>query len=657
MPKALHHIYGLRFKHIPTFSKFILENHLHEFNEKMIELALVGNWQMPSYVMEDNVHEVYLQKNREFITALSNAEEEVNAEVIRIILKKFMPFIKDDEINISSIAALRYVYKKTLLLFINRYTQDNEILVQLVEEIITLVYMLDEIGINKYTQEITDKLKRTETMYKHTEHNAKMGNWVMYLNSGYVECTNEFYNIFEIDDRPTVTADFIIQHIHPDDKEVISKKIKKIGIADKQNYTFRIITAKGNEKVLRSISKTIYDDKGKPVIVIGSEQDVTDEVNMLRRLQESEHLYKQAQHLAKVGNWGWDLQDNKIYWSDQVYETFGLNKETMSVVNFEQVTKYMHIADLEMIRKNIDTAIKNNVPYTTAYRITTPAGEVKYVVSHGFPEIDKKGKVQKIFGTIQDITAQHKTEELLFQKNQQLELSNKSLEEFAYVASHDLQEPLRKISIFGDKLSTTNESNIDENGKLYLSKMTDAANRMQTMINDLLSLSLISSQKQFDKYNLKQLLNEVVSTLEYKIEETETTVIAENLPEAVINVSQFRQLFQNLISNSIKFIKPDVPPVITIKATELKPAEIKDEKLGKASKYLKIVFSDNGIGFEEEYATKIFNIFQRLHGRSEYEGSGIGLSICKRIVENHNGIIYAKSAPGEGAQFTIIIPQ
>jgi signal transduction histidine kinase len=179
---------------------------------------------------------------------------------------------------------------------------------------------------------------------------------------------------------------------------------------------------------------------------------------------------------------------------------------------------------------------------------------------------------------------------------------------------------------------------------------------MQTMISDLLSISMIAGNKSYENYSLQKVLEETLQTLEFKIEQKNAVVHANGLPEAFIVVSQFRQLFQNLISNSLKFVSEEVQPQIHIRHTYLMPEQVSMYQLNPASAYLQIDFSDNGIGFDNEYAGKIFLVFQRLHGRSEYEGSGIGLAICKKIVEHHGGVIYAAGEQGKGATFTIILP-
>jgi signal transduction histidine kinase len=241
----------------------------------------------------------------------------------------------------------------------------------------------------------------------------------------------------------------------------------------------------------------------------------------------------------------------------------------------------------------------------------------------------------------------------------QLKATNEELERFAYVASHDLQEPLRKIIIFGDRLTAKYGTVLGEDGVDYIGRMKKASERMQSLIKNILSFSKsVANAGPFEETNLNNLINEVLSDLQLYIEQKNAVFNIDKLPELKIIPTQFRQLIQNLIINALKFSKDDVSPVIAISAEKIKgmtipgiSTEMYDEP------YWKISITDNGIGFDEKYAEQIFMIFKRLHSFDQFEGTGIGLSICKKIVEKHNGFINATSRPGHGATFNIIIPQ
>lgn len=230
--------------------------------------------------------------------------------------------------------------------------------------------------------------------------------------------------------------------------------------------------------------------------------------------------------------------------------------------------------------------------------------------------------------------------------NVRLEQSNRELQDFASVASHDLQEPLRKIQAFGDRLSTTNAATLSSDGQDYLKRMLNAAGRMQTLINDLLSFSRITTKAQpFSKVDLAQIARDVLSDLETAVERAGAAVSLEPLPTIDADPMQMRQLLQNLIGNALKFRKPSVAPVVGISA-----------EVSSDNQTCTISVSDNGIGFDEKYLDRIFNVFQRLHGRGAYEGTGIGLAVCRKIAERHGGSITARSKPGEGATFIVTLP-
>jgi light-regulated signal transduction histidine kinase (bacteriophytochrome) len=258
----------------------------------------------------------------------------------------------------------------------------------------------------------------------------------------------------------------------------------------------------------------------------------------------------------------------------------------------------------------------------------------------------------------QMVLEKEKFQKILENKVKELDRSNKELEEFAYMASHDLQEPLRKITSFSERLKEKLPANLEPDVQLYLNRMLAATDNMRTLIDNLLEFSRTSRiSEPFSRIDLNNVIAEVKADLELKIEETNTKIESDVLPVIDAIPMQMRQLFTNLFTNAIKFRKGDTNPEIHIKSSVLSDEEIENNHLRHNTKYYKIIVTDYGIGFDQEFSMKIFQIFQRLHGKAEYPGSGIGLAICKKIVENHMGRIYAESELDRGADFVIILPE
>ncbi len=279
-----------------------------------------------------------------------------------------------------------------------------------------------------------------------------------------------------------------------------------------------------------------------------------------------------------------------------------------------------------------------------------------YVDSEAFSSKDVEfltSVASQVAMTIQRKMAQDRLEKTAAMLSQ----SNRELQDFASVASHDLQEPLRKIQAFGDRLRTKCEEQLTDDGKDYLERMLNAAKRMQTLINDLLTFSRVTTKAQpFSKVDLAVIAREVLSDLEVRIEQTGGTVEVGELPVIDADPLQMRQLFQNLIANALKFRKSDEAPVVRISA-ESNALDVDGGSWAISTPaVLQLSIADNGIGFDEKYLDRIFTVFQRLHGRNAYEGTGVGLAVCRRIVERHGGSITAKSQPDVGATFIVNLP-
>lgn len=306
--------------------------------------------------------------------------------------------------------------------------------------------------------------------------------------------------------------------------------------------------------------------------------------------------------------------------------------------------------------KDDQRVIRTGKPLTSKdERVVGRDGRRLWVSSTKVPIRDAKGRVVGLVGISRDITESKRAREALASKARELARSNADLENFAYIASHDLQEPLRKILAFGDRLKARATSGLDEQARDYLERMQNAAARMKTLINDLLSFSRVTTQgRPFEQVDLAQVVQEVVADLEVRIEQVQGRVEVGALPTLDADPVQMRQLFQNLIGNSLKFHRPDEPAVVRVLAVP----DGDEDAGGEANpdSRLRIAVEDNGIGFDEKYLDRIFVPFQRLHGKSEFEGTGIGLAVCRKIVERHGGILTAQSVPGRGSTFTIALP-
>jgi PAS domain S-box-containing protein len=332
----------------------------------------------------------------------------------------------------------------------------------------------------------------------------------------------------------------------------------------------------------------------------------------------------------------------------------------------------IHPEDVPRTYEIWSQSLKTGAPYEREFRVRRGSDHsYRWQLARALPYRDDSGAISQWVGTVTDIDDQRRdaerlrdmNEELerrvaertleLSNTNSELERSNRELQEFASVASHDLQEPLRKIQAFGDRLRTRSREELGEQGRDYLDRMQASAVRMSTLINDLLSFSRVTTKAQpFAIVDLNEVSREVLSDLEARIAQTGGSVEIGPLPTLEADPLQMRQLIQNLIGNALKFRKLDTPPSVRVTA-ETVPSTNGDAA-GPESYLLR--FEDNGIGFDEKYLDRIFNVFQRLHGRGEYEGTGMGLAICRKIVERHGGQITARSTPGEGATFLVTLP-
>jgi PAS domain S-box-containing protein len=360
-------------------------------------------------------------------------------------------------------------------------------------------------------------------------------------------------------------------------------------------------------------------------------------------VRKREVQLNEAQKIAQIGSYEWEIESKKTNCSKQLYEIFGLPPETENITS-KDLSGPLVDEDRPKVLEAINEALTTLNPYECEYMLKMANGTFKTVQAKGKVITGEDGKPVKLVGTIQDITEQKKSQNDLIVKTQELQRSNEDLQRFASVASHDLKEPLRKIHTYADMLATAIMGTSNEYAKNYSDRILTSCARMENAIEDLLTYSRVGAEKEkMVQVDLTNLINTITDDYEVIIKQKHAQIVLQNLPVITAASSEMRQLFQNLISNALKFNKPDVNPVITISAAI-------------EGKYHRISIHDNGIGFEEKYTSQIFEVFRRLHSKDEYEGSGIGLSICKKIIEKHKGIIEVHSKPNEGTTFIVLLP-
>jgi signal transduction histidine kinase len=391
------------------------------------------------------------------------------------------------------------------------------------------------------------------------------------------------------------------------------------------------------------------------------------EVKLNHKIQQM----NEAQSIAKLGSWEWDLETDKVFWSDEMFKIFELPIQQESLIFHKDIIKHVPTEDQDYLASVINRSIDQKQFTDFFHRIITPSGKIKVIQVRGEVHVNEEGKVNKLAGTGQDVSDQKKNEQDLLSKTKELEEVNRGLQKFAYIASHDLQEPMRKIKTYLSLLDNAENPGADEKSKLYMQKINIAASRMQHLMDDILNFSrLASSEQGFQKISLNEILQEVMGDMEVAILESKAKISTGSLPEIEGNASQWGQLFQNLIGNAIKFKKPGTNPIIEINSEILLGLQLKEDDQMRGNyafkdwyndyhwgreKFCRLQVRDFGIGFDTKYKERIFEPFQRLHNLSEYEGTGIGLAICQKIAESHNGHISAESSDN-GTVFTVVVP-
>ena len=431
--------------------------------------------------------------------------------------------------------------------------------------------------------------------------------------------------------------------------EIIETQVMQRGFSDE--YEKEYVRKDGSTAPISLRTILVRDLEGRPIRFMGIVRDITELKEKEEALKASEKRYRSLFDLSHdgvvfVGLNGPVEEANPAY-----LDMLGYELDELVGMTYQQLTPPRWAAmEADIVAEQL---LQRG--YTDEY-------EKEYIRNDGsvFPVAvrailvrDETGVPVRIMGIVRDITEQKQAKEALERHARDLARSNEELEQFAYVASHDLQEPLRKIRAFGALLADEKRESLDDEGQQYIDFMTDAAARMQTLVSDLLALSRVTTAAHpFEDLSLAEVFDTVLSDLSVRLEEAGGQVEVSATPTIEADRTQMEQLFRNLIGNALKFCRPGVPPRVTVEvAAQVQPI---DTVPGPAHD---IVVTDNGIGFELSQGSKLFQPFKRLHARHQYEGAGIGLAICEKIVLRHHGRITASGTPGAGATFTVTLPR
>ncbi len=443
----------------------------------------------------------------------------------------------------------------------------------------------------------------------------------------------------------------VLMHLHPDDAAALLPTITQpppqLPEAGRSEFRFR--HANGSWVDLEAVGSNLIADRNIRGIVVNA-RDVTERKRAERALRESEERYRDlfenaSDLIQQVAPDGALLYVNPAWREALGYDNDEIARLTaLDVVHPASRTYYE-----ELLRR----ALGGETLEQVELMFMTKAGRTIMVEGNSSCTF-KDGRPVATRGIFRDITERKRAEQELRAFAAKLERSNRELEDFASIAAHDLQEPLRKIQAFGDRLKATAPGTGDQ-AQDYLDRMQDAARRMQALITDLLSFARVNTSGQpFTPVNLTRIAREVLSDLEYLLEQSGGRIDLAELPVIEADPLQMRQLLQNLVTNALKFHRPGEVPIVKISGRVLAAPNGRGDT--PSVERCQIVVEDNGIGFDEKYLGRIFTIFQRLHGRGEYRGTGVGLAICRKIAQGHGGDITASSTPGRGATFTVTLP-
>lgn len=469
---------------------------------------------------------------------------------------------------------------------------------------------------------------------------AEVGYWIYQPLNGYLFWSDLVYDIHGVSKEsyePEIES--AVDFYHPEDKsrvEAIVNQAMDDGL--EYNFSARIVRPDGEIVYVKSIGDVKKNENGQVVELFGTFQDISQAYLNQQRIKESERRFSLATTAGRIAVWDWDIQKDQIFWSTEPLIDVDVVQD---YVPRERFLGNIHPEDVMNVISKFDNITEAEDSFDLTYRVLQKNNDYIWVNDKGRAvQFDAQGNALRVVGAAQDITAEKQAEE-------DLKRSNHDLERFAFIASHDMREPMRTISSFVDLFKEDFYEELNEKGKKYLDFIHDAASRMTDMINDLLMYSRVTRKNVVtDPYNFNDLVEDVAKGLNALIVEKEVNLQLEDSLQFQININKslISQLIQNLIVNAIRYVGIGQKPFIKIYAEET------------LSNFI-IYVQDNGTGIDKEYFDKIFDLFYRLDKEENVKGTGMGLATCRRIVDLWRGYISLESERGKGSTFFFTVPK
>ncbi len=515
------------------------------------------------------------------------------------------------------------------------------------EEVRIAPYCKDELLV--IVRDITDRKKTEQHLQNATDRltlalkSAAIGIWewdIIHNCLVWDERTEELYGL-KPDEFPE-TFNFWVSRVHPSDREFAASEVH-LAINGEKDYEpeFRIVLPDGRIRCLKAYGLVQRDNENEPQRLIGINFDITDRKLAEEHLLKSDTHLKTAQRIGKLGSWEFEVNTGKLTWSDEVFRIYGL-EPSANPPDYEQLRLFIHPEDWQNFDQTVQAAMSLEQSYDLEHRIIQPNGTLIYVMARGEMIYSVSGQLTHIIGTAIDITDRKLAEAQILHTANQLANTNRELESFSYSVSHDLRAPLRHMNGFVNALHQrlkAHEALQDPKVTHYLQVIEKSSQKMGHLIDGLLMLSRFGRRPLESKQiSIRDLVDEAIEIIRTDPHHNHLVEFAiGDLPTTVGDHTLLQQVFLNLIGNAVKFSRNHPHPYIEIDSLQDQTIRIRD----------------NGVGFQMEYADKLFGAFQRLHNDSEFEGTGIGLAIVQRIVQRHGGSIWAEGYPDQGATFFI----